>query len=64
MKENNDYIEYASNQLLNDRQFMLEAIDKNGLYLRLASDELKNDKNLLFKLYQIINNQFNMLLKK
>ena len=47
MKENNDYIEYASNQLLNDRQFMLEAIDKNGLYLRFASDELKNDKNFV-----------------
>ena len=47
MKENNDYIEYASNQLLNDRQFMLEAINKNVLYLRFASDELKNDKKFV-----------------
>ncbi len=37
-------IEYASDKLLNDRSFMLEAIDIDAKFLEYASDELKDDR--------------------
>tara|TARA_A100001388_G_C28391162_1_gene321574 strand:+ start:71 stop:301 length:231 start_codon:yes stop_codon:yes gene_type:complete len=36
-----------SDELKNDREIVLAAVNKNGSYLRYVSDELKNDREIV-----------------
>ena len=38
---------YASDELKNDREMVLAAVNKNGAYLRYVSDEFKNDREIV-----------------
>ena len=40
-------LEYASDELKNDREILLVAVTKNGLALEYASKELKNDREIV-----------------
>ena len=44
-----DYsLEYASNELKNNKEIVLEAVKQNGYSLQYASNELKNDKEIVY----------------
>ena len=40
-----EVIKYASNELKNDKEIVLKAVQINGLTFSNASDKLKNDKD-------------------
>ena len=41
------------NELKNDKEVVLNAVQKNGAVLEYASDELKNDKEVVLQAIQI-----------
>ena len=41
------YLEYASEELKSDREFILSAVKKNGSALEYASKELKSDREVV-----------------
>ena len=45
-------LEYASDELKNDKQVILTVVQQNGWSLKYASDELKNDKEVVLKAVQ------------
>jgi hypothetical protein len=47
VKQTGSALQYASNELKNDRIIVLAAVNQNGQALRFASDELKNDMCIL-----------------
>jgi len=42
-------IEYASDELLEDKNFILEVVKIDGWFLKYASDELRADRNFLLE---------------
>jgi hypothetical protein len=49
VRNNGDSLEFASDELNNDKNIVLEAVMENGFSLEFASDELKNDKNIVLE---------------
>ena len=48
-------LQFASEDLKNDREIALEEIKQNGLALRYSSEDLRNDREVvLFVCYKII----------
>jgi hypothetical protein len=45
-------LEYASENLKNDRQFVLKAVQSNGSALCEASENLKNDREIVLEAHQ------------
>jgi len=43
------YLQFASNQLQNNKNIVIEAVKQNGLVLQLISNELKNDKDVVLQ---------------
>lgn len=50
-------LQYASHRLKNNKEIVLNALDKDGLTLRFVSEKLKDNKNIV--LYAIKNEQSN-----
>jgi hypothetical protein len=51
--QNGFLIRYVSNELKNDREFVLAAVNRDGSALQYASDELKNDREIVLLLLLI-----------
>ncbi len=47
--ENEISLEYASEELRNDREIVLEAIKNSGYAILYASEELQKDRNFIMK---------------
>ena len=54
VRQNGYALEYASEELRNDREVVLEAVKQDDWALRYASDELQNE--IRQKIQQFINN--------
>ena len=52
VKKDGSALQYANNELKNDKVFVLDAFKQNGIALRYASNELKNDKDVVFTSFQ------------
>lgn len=48
--DKNRILEFASDELRDDKEVVLEAVEKDGCSLRLASERLKDDKEFLMSL--------------
>ena len=53
VRRNGLVLEFASDDLKNDKEVVLAAVRKNGLALQDASDDLKNDEYFLYDVDQI-----------
>ena len=42
-------MKFASERLKDDRDFVLEAVKKNGYALEFASERLKDDRDIIFE---------------
>jgi predicted RNA-binding protein (virulence factor B family) len=49
VKQNGDSLQYASEELKNDKEVVLEAVKQYGRSLLYASEELKNDKEFVLE---------------
>jgi hypothetical protein len=52
VQQNGLALEYASDDLKNDREVVLAAVQQNGLALEYASDDLKNDREVVLAAVQ------------
>ena len=49
VKQNGFALNFASNELKNDEDCVIEAVSQNGLSLKYASKELKNNKIIILE---------------
>ena len=68
-RQDGDALQFASEELKNDKEFVLKAVSQNGDALKHASEELKNDIEIqmksksYFRLPREIPNLFNINFK-